>query len=143
MKKALEQAAFLQVRDYEELAVLDQAVVNFKNESRTGAVYFGDALEVEYQVRSRWVVEQRLRTHSPVAGTSARLGAVAFVHRFGSTLNPHLHFHCVVLDGVFESQSAERVVFREATGIDEQTAAAVQERVRRRLARVPSCGAAC
>jgi hypothetical protein len=38
-------------------------------------------------------VEQRLRAHSPVAGTSARLGAVDLIHRFGSTLNPHLHFH--------------------------------------------------
>ena len=23
---------------------------------------------------------------------AARLGAVAFIHRFGSSLNPHLHF---------------------------------------------------
>ena len=33
----------------------------------------------------------------------ARLGAMAFIHRFGSALNPHLHFHCVVLDGVSAS----------------------------------------
>jgi hypothetical protein len=31
------------------------------------------------------VVEQRLRAHSPGAGNSARLGAVAFIHRFGWT----------------------------------------------------------
>ena len=36
----------------------------------------------------------------PWFGPAARLGAVAFIHRFGSTLNPHLHFHCVVIDGV-------------------------------------------
>jgi hypothetical protein len=30
------------------------------------------------------VVEQRLRAHSPGAVTSARFGAVAFIHRFGS-----------------------------------------------------------
>jgi len=34
------------------------------------------------------VVEQRVRARSPGAGTSARTGAVAFIHRFGSTLNP-------------------------------------------------------
>ena len=64
------------------------------------------------------VVEQRLRAHSPGAGTSARLGAVAFIHRFGSTLNPHLHFHCVVIEGVFEPDPAGSVIFRAATGLD-------------------------
>ena len=38
------------------------------------------------------VVEECLRARSPGAGSMARLGAVAFIHRFGSTLNPHLHF---------------------------------------------------
>jgi DNA-directed RNA polymerase subunit RPC12/RpoP len=46
------------------------------------------------------VVEQCLRAHSPGSGPATRLGAVAFIHRFGSTLNAHLHFHCVVIDGV-------------------------------------------
>jgi hypothetical protein len=40
-------------------------------------------------------VESCLRAHSPGSGPAARLGAVAFIHRFGSTLNAHLHFHCV------------------------------------------------
>jgi hypothetical protein len=105
------------------------------------------------------VVEQCLRTHSPGAGTSARLGAVAFihhaaacstlrflsasallgpvalVHRFGSTLNPHLHFHCVVIDGVFDTTAAGDVVFHAATGIDACAIAAVEACVRRRLLR--------
>ena len=46
------------------------------------------------------LVEQCLRTHRPGSGPAARLGAVAFSHRFGSTLNAHLHFHCVVIDGI-------------------------------------------
>jgi hypothetical protein len=33
-------------------------------------------------------VEQCLRAHSPGSSPAARLGAVAFIHRFGSTLNP-------------------------------------------------------
>jgi len=36
-------------------------------------------------------VEQTLRARSAGAGPTARLGAVAFIHRFGSALNPHLH----------------------------------------------------
>jgi hypothetical protein len=46
-------------------------------------------------------VEQCLRGHSAGAGATARLGAVAFIHRFGAAHNAHLHFHCVVIDGVF------------------------------------------
>lgn len=81
------------------------------------------------------VVEQRLRAHRPGTGTSARLGAVAFIHRFGSTLNAHLHFHCVVIDGVFEPEPAGGVIFRAATGLDANAIAQVQEQVRRRLLR--------
>ena len=31
-----------------------------------------------------------------------RIGAVASIHRFGSSLNTHVHFHVCVIDGVFE-----------------------------------------
>ncbi len=34
-------------------------------------------------------------------GRGVPSGAVAFIHRFGALLNPHLHFHCIVVDGVF------------------------------------------
>ena len=78
-------------------------------------------------------MEQCLRAHSVGAGSAARLGAVAFINRFGSALNAHLHFHCVVLDGVFESTSTGGVVFHTATGLDGQAIATVQAQVRRRL----------
>jgi len=35
----------------------------------------------------------------------ARLGAVSFLHRFGSALNPHPHFHLAVTDGLFAMES--------------------------------------
>jgi hypothetical protein len=81
-------------------------------------------------------VEQHLRAHSPGSGPAARLGAVAFIHRFGSTLNAHLHFHCVVIDGVFDATTAGGVVFHTAAGLDAPAVAAVQACVRRRLLRV-------
>lgn len=31
-----------------------------------------------------------------------RSGAVAFIHRFGSSLNEHVHLYVCVIDGVFE-----------------------------------------
>jgi hypothetical protein len=64
-----------------------------------------------------------------------QMGAVAFIHRFGSSLNQHVHFHVCVADGVFEAVAGEGtadaevqasspgVVFHPATAID-QTAVA-------------------
>ncbi len=66
---------------------------------------------------------------------SARLGAVSFIHRFGSTLNAHLHFQCVVIDGVFDTNAADDVVFHAATGIDANAIAAAEALVRRRMLR--------
>ena len=82
------------------------------------------------------VVEQCLQAHSPGSGPAARLGAVAFIHRFGSTLNAHLHFHCVVIDGVFDAAAAGGVIFSAATGLEASAIADVQACVRRRLLRV-------
>jgi hypothetical protein len=77
------------------------------------------------------LVEQCLRAHSPGSGSAACLGAVSFIHRFGSSLNAHLHFHCVVIDGVFEPAPAGGVVFHAATGVDATAIARAQESVRR------------
>jgi hypothetical protein len=89
-------------------------------------------------------VECCLREHSAGSGDMARSGAVAFIHRFGSSLNEHVHFHCCVIDGVFEPaesgesgdiDAAPGVVFHAAAGLDEAAIAAVQAWVRRRLLR--------
>lgn len=61
------------------------------------------------------------------------MGAVVFIHRFGALLNPHLHFHCVVVDGVFDTDASGEVVFHEASGLDAAAITAVQTAVRRRL----------
>jgi hypothetical protein len=74
--------------------------------------------------------------HFPFPGPAARLGAVAFIHRFGSALNAHLHFHCVVIDGMFDAAAAGGVIFRAATGLGANATAQVQVHVRRRLLRV-------
>jgi hypothetical protein len=63
----------------------------------------------------------------------ARHGAVAFIHRVGPTLNPHLHFHCVVIDGVFDAAAADGVVVHATSGLGGNAIAAVQAQVRRQL----------
>jgi hypothetical protein len=57
------------------------------------------------------VISQSLQTHSPGAASvdkaTLHIGAVAFIHRFGSSLNAHVHFHVCVVDGVFEAVALE------------------------------------
>ncbi len=88
-----------------------------------------------------------MREHSPACPTgiafghsaSARIGAVAFIHRFGSSLNEHVHFHCCVIDGVFapalKTDNEEGVVFHAAAELDTRAVADVQARVRQRILR--------
>ena len=70
---------------------------------------------------SLWIflheVEAALRSCSPDAPSGARLGAVSFVHHFGSALNTHLHCHGCVIDSVF-SLADEGVRFHSVVGSD-------------------------
>jgi hypothetical protein len=71
----------------------------------------------------------------------------AFIHRFGSSLNAHVHFHVCVVDGVFEEipvavvgqtdvqSSPPGIVFHPASAIDETAVAQVQTDLRRRILR--------
>lgn len=87
------------------------------------------------------VVERCLREHSPGCSKSARIGAVAFIHRFGSSLNEYVHFHCCVIDGVFEPavalDDAPSVSFHATLdhALDAAAFADVQARVRTRVLR--------
>ena len=75
------------------------------------------------------------------------IGAIAFIHRFGSSLNEHVHFHVCVVDGVFEEVEGEGdadatprisspgVIFHAATGIDAATVAPVQTTLQKRILR--------
>lgn len=84
-------------------------------------------------------VERCLCEHSPGGGSAERSGAVAFIHRFGSSLNEPVHFHCCVIDAVFEpadTDAAPGVMFHAVVRLDEAAIAAVQAQVRRGILRV-------
>jgi hypothetical protein len=101
------------------------------------------------------VIKQSLRAHCPGAAqadeAALHIGAVAFIHRFGSSLNTHVHFHVCVIDGVFEVMQGEvdtdatalpgvipgapKLCFHPATGMDEAWLAQVQADMRRRVLR--------
>jgi len=97
------------------------------------------------------VIAQSLQAHCIGAANadkeSLHIGAVAFTHRFGFSLNEHVHFHVCVVDGVFEEVagegsadaamqvSASGVVFHPATGIDATPVAQVQTTLQKRILR--------
>ena len=41
-------------------------------------------------------IRTTLRGASPGAPRDAKLGAISFLHRFGSSLNAHFHYHCAL-----------------------------------------------
>lgn len=61
------------------------------------------------------------------------------IHRFGSSLNAHLHFHCCIRDGVFApapaADAAAGVLFHAASALAAAAMATVQAQVRHRVVR--------
>jgi len=61
------------------------------------------------------VIAQSLQAHcsgaAQVDKRALHIGAVAFIHRFGSSLNEHVHFHVCVVDGVFEVAADEALKY--------------------------------
>ncbi|MGD8359969.1 MAG: transposase [Gemmatimonadota bacterium] len=47
-------------------------------------------------------LQATLREACPTAPRIAAMGAVSFLHRFCSSLNPHFHYHLCVVDGLFK-----------------------------------------
>jgi len=110
------------------------------------------------------VVQQSLQSHCPGAAkadpANLQLGAVAFIHRFGPSLNTYVHFHVCVVDGVFEAVAGpmaqaqsvdaaaaqanpapQSVIFHAAIGLDESAIDTVQANVRKRILRAfLACG---
>jgi hypothetical protein len=85
------------------------------------------------------VVDGYLRRSSD-AGPDARFGAVSFIHRFGASLNQHIHDHCCVIDGVFEpveeaDDVPQSVRFCPAAALTPEAVAAIAEQVRVRVLR--------
>jgi hypothetical protein len=85
------------------------------------------------------VIVQSLHRHFPGAAQLDRAslctGAVASIHRFGSSLNNHVHCHICAIDGAFEALEGDAntdpatpqgVVFHPANGLAEAAVAQMQ-----------------
>jgi hypothetical protein len=71
--------------------------------------------------------------------SDARLGAVSFLHRFGSGLNPHPNFHLAITDGLFapeDGEAGELLHFHPAVGLDAERARALTPIVQRSVLRL-------
>ncbi len=69
------------------------------------------------------------------SATRPRLGAVSFLHRFGSALNHHVHLHACATDGVFVPTGGGPPAFLPARPITQADLATRTEKVRRRVVR--------
>jgi hypothetical protein len=106
----------------------------------------GDVQDAALRIFMRVILSSLHRSSPGTAGLDkVHIGACAFVHRFGSSLNTHVHFHCVVVDGVFESvypggaagcrDQPSGIRFHPASDHDEAATASAQADCRRRLLR--------
>ena len=80
-------------------------------------------------------IEQGLRQSLPETGGETRIGAVVFIHRFGGLLNAHLHFHVVVIDGVFCGEDAGHLHFEE-THLTPEQVTRIGQTIRQRITRL-------
>ena len=81
------------------------------------------------------VIEAHLH-QSSAAGPDPRFGAVSFIHRFSASLNRDVHYHCWVIEGVFEpiedaGESPQSLRFFSAADLTPEALAAIAEQVLR------------
>ena len=75
-----------------------------------------------------------LQSNSPAAAqlhkAALHISAVAFIHRFGSSLNGHVHFHVCVVDGVFEQVTlCDWTTLEQPLMVDRSRCAAVDQKL--------------
>ena len=99
--------------------------------------YHLDAAELQNAVLHSFLrcIEQGLRQGLVAEDGCVRLGAVVFIHRFGALLNAHLHFHVVVIDGVFFGEDAETLRFEEVR-LTPEAVQRLQATIRQRIVRL-------
>lgn len=78
----------------------------------------------------------RLRARRKWNVSRGQCGAVTFVQRFGDALNLNLHFHSLVLDGVYETSPHGRPRFHALPPPDDAEVALVVGQVAARIARL-------
>lgn len=81
-------------------------------------------------------IEKQSKKNCADAPSSAKLGAVTFIQRFGSSLNNHHHYHTCVIDGVFYQDEAGEVHYVPVENLGVEDTTEIQNRVRTRVLRL-------
>lgn len=101
------------------------------------------------------IIAQTFQANCPGAAhvdkAALHIGAVAFIHRFDSSLNEHVHFHVCAVDGMFEEAAGEGdpysdaqaraqarapgAIFHPATSVNADAVDQAQATLRRRILR--------
>jgi len=63
------------------------------------------------------------------------LGAITFIQRFGSSLNLHVHYHTIIIEGLFYPDG-DQLVFNQVKHFGPEDAEAIQLNVRKRVVRL-------
>jgi hypothetical protein len=87
------------------------------------------------QERLLRAVRFELRLRSPGAPPGACIAAISFPQRFGSSLNPHFHYHVLALGPLFSEEPPGEVRFHEANGLSPDHAHGVARTVQRHVLR--------
>ncbi len=66
------------------------------------------------------VVQQASRRACPAAVSDSRIGAAAFLRRFGALLNPHEQFHGIGIEGAFKANASGTARFHESRAPDQK-----------------------
>jgi hypothetical protein len=105
-------AAHLVDRDFPEVPVR-QWVLSLPSALRYRLAYDASLVRDVLQIFVRSVFA-RLRRSAGVSASDrqARCGAVSFVQRFGDALNLNVHFHSLVLEGIYVAEGDGRIGFR-------------------------------
>jgi len=80
------------------------------------------------EIRKQLIQHYQTNSDNPI-----KIGGISFIHRFGSSLNAHPHFHCIIIEGVFVKNSDSQIKFHKISTLTEKDIQSVQERVRLRV----------
>ena len=79
-------------------------------------------------------ISKQLKQHIDISPElKIKLGGVSFIHRFGASLNVHLHFHCAIIEGLFIADSDGQLHYQSVHDITDKDIHEVQGRVRLRV----------
>ncbi len=105
--------------------------------AEAATLFFAPGQSINMPCIKNWLASDRANPKRTLSGRphTAKYGGITYIHRFGSTLNAHLHYHSCLIDGVF-AQTENGLRFYETVGLTQKVIQSAQETIRKRLLRL-------